>query len=203
MSEPDSAAVSRIPWEFISSQLRRDSKEPLTFPRKNDSFRDWQCKYLMYCIFPVLKPLACGRQSRCLGWTYKLRGGKKISSRLSLLSVGFPQRRPLNLIKRPRFINSPGVRFINHPACSLKTTPFLLYKLVEKCRWKTFKRPERGNIFSNTFRIVFRIFLRVFQTVFRVSRAVPFCRGAALRKNDSFRELRVETLELLPKKEWY
>ena len=33
----------------------------------------------MYCIFPVLKPLACGRQSQCLGWTYKLPGGQKFS----------------------------------------------------------------------------------------------------------------------------
>ena len=75
----------------------------------------------IWCIvfFPVLKPLACGRQSRCLNWTYKLPGGKKFSIKLSPLSLGFSQRRPLNLIKRPRFINSPGVRFINHPACSL------------------------------------------------------------------------------------
>ena len=70
----------------------------------------WQCKYLMYCIFPVLKPLACGRQPRCLGWTYKLPGGQKFSIKLSCLSVGFPQRRALNLIKRPQLINSPGVR---------------------------------------------------------------------------------------------
>ena len=57
----------------------------------------------IWCIvfFPVLKPLACGRQSRCLGWTYKLPGGQKFSIKLSALSVGFPQRRPLNLIKDP------------------------------------------------------------------------------------------------------
>ena len=75
----------------------------------------------IWCIvfFPVLKPLACGRQSRCLGWTYKLPGGQKFSIKLSALSVGFPQRRPLNLIERPQFIDSPGGRFINHPACSL------------------------------------------------------------------------------------
>ena len=29
-------------------------------------------------FFPVLKPLACGRQSRCLGWTYKLPGGQRL-----------------------------------------------------------------------------------------------------------------------------
>ena len=79
----------------------------------------WQCKYLMYCIFPVLKPLAYSRQSRCRGWTYKLPGCQKFSIELSALSVGFPQRRPSNLIKRPQFINSPGVRFKTHPACSL------------------------------------------------------------------------------------
>ena len=75
----------------------------------------------IWCIifFPLLKPLACGRQSQCLGWTYELLRGQKFSIKLSPLSVGFPQRRPLNLIKRPRFINSPGVRFINHSAGSL------------------------------------------------------------------------------------
>ena len=67
-------------------------------------------------FFPDLKPLACGRQSRCLGWTYELPGGQKFSIILSPLSVGFPLRRPLNLIERPRFTNSPGVRFISHPA---------------------------------------------------------------------------------------
>ena len=46
-------------------------------------------------------------------------GGQKFSIKLSALSVGFPQRRPFNLIKRPQFINPPGGRFINHPACSL------------------------------------------------------------------------------------
>ena len=67
-----------------------------------------------WCIvfYLVLKPLTCGRQSWCLGWTYKLPGGQKFSIKLPPLSVGFPQRRPSNLIKRPRFINSPGVRFL-------------------------------------------------------------------------------------------
>ena len=36
---------------------------------KVSRYVSWQCKYLMYCIFSVLKPLACGRQSRCPGWT--------------------------------------------------------------------------------------------------------------------------------------
>ena len=53
------------------------------------------------------------------GWTYKLPGGQNFSIKISPLSVGFPQRRPLSLIKRPKFINSPGVRFINHPASNL------------------------------------------------------------------------------------
>ena len=92
--------------------------------KSNLSYMNWQCKYLMYLFFPVLKALACGRQSRCLGWTYKLPGGQTFSIKLSSLSVGFPQRRPSNLIKRPRFINSPVVRFINHPACSLYNNPF-------------------------------------------------------------------------------
>ena len=79
-----------------------------------DSVNFWSIVF-----FPVLKPLAFGRQSQCLGWIYKLPGGQKFSIKLSPLSVGFPQRRPLNLITRPRIINSPGVRFINHPACNL------------------------------------------------------------------------------------
>ena len=56
----------------------------------------------IWCIvfLPVLKLLACGRQSRCLDWTYKLSGGQKFSIKLSPLSVGFPQRRPLNFIKK-------------------------------------------------------------------------------------------------------
>ena len=74
---------------------------------------------------------------------YKLPGGQKFSIKLSLLSVGFPQRRPLNLIKRPRFINSllprgaiykpPRAQLINNPffaiyqvfALSIKSNPFL------------------------------------------------------------------------------
>ena len=36
--------------------------------------------------FPVLKPLTCGRQSRRLGWTYRLPGGQKLKLKLSLLS---------------------------------------------------------------------------------------------------------------------
>ena len=62
---------------------------------------------LLLAFFPVLKPLACSRQSWCLGWTYKTPGGQKFSIKLSPFSVGFPQRRPLNSIKRPQFMNSP------------------------------------------------------------------------------------------------
>ena len=87
----------------------------------------WQCKYLMYCIFSILKPLTCGRQSRCPGWAYKLPGGQKFSFKLSRPSVGLPQRTPSNLIKRPRFINSPGVRFIKTILCAAHKQPFLCY----------------------------------------------------------------------------
>ena len=77
----------------------------------------------MYCICSVLKPLACGRQSQCLGWTYKLPGGQKFSIKLSALSVGFPQRRPLILIKktpiyklsRGPIYKPPCVQLINNP----------------------------------------------------------------------------------------
>ena len=64
----------------------------------------------IWCIvfFPVLKPLACGRQSRCLSWTYKLPGGQKFSIKRSPLSVGFPQRRNLNWIKRLRVAQEPN-----------------------------------------------------------------------------------------------
>ena len=79
-----------------------------------------QCKYLMYCIFscPELPSLG-GDKPRCLGWIYKLPGRQKFCIKLSPLFVGFPQRKPLDLIKRRQFINSPGVRFINHPPCNL------------------------------------------------------------------------------------
>ena len=40
----------------------------------------------------------------------KLPGGKKFSFEISPLSVGVPQRRPLNLAKKLQFISSPGVR---------------------------------------------------------------------------------------------
>ena len=82
----------------------------------------------IWCIvfFPVLKPLACGIQSRCLNWVYKLPGGQKFSIKLSPLSVGFPERRPLNLIERPQFINSPRVRFIP-PCLQLINKPCFCY----------------------------------------------------------------------------
>ena len=73
---------------------------------------------MFWFFFPVLKPRACSRQSRCLDWTYKLPGGQQFSIKLSPLSVAFPQR-PFNLVKRPQLKNSAGVRFRKHPACSL------------------------------------------------------------------------------------
>ena len=60
----------------------------------------------MFDFFLSWSPSLWGRQSRRPSWTYKLRGGRKFSIKLSPLSVGFPQRRPLNLIKWPQFINS-------------------------------------------------------------------------------------------------
>ena len=36
-------------------------------------------------FFPFLTPLTCGRQSRCLGWTYKLLSDQKFSSEPSPL----------------------------------------------------------------------------------------------------------------------
>ena len=48
--------------------------------------------------------------------------GQKFCLKLSPLSVGFRQRRPLSLIKRPQLVNSPGVHFIN-----LKTTLRAVY----------------------------------------------------------------------------
>ena len=93
-------------------------REKLTFPSEGNSPNfPLEGKFVpqidsvnIWCIvfFPVLKPLACGRRWRCLGWTYKLPGGQKFRIKLSPFSVGFPQRRPLNLIKRPRLISSPG-----------------------------------------------------------------------------------------------
>ena len=84
----------------------------------------WQCKYLMYCIFPVRKPLACGRQSRCLGWTYKLPRGQKFSIKLSALSVGFPQRRPLKFNKKTRVYKLPRGAIYKPPCVQLINTPF-------------------------------------------------------------------------------
>ena len=91
-------------------QKKRQATRELE-PKKRMKWRKREIDSVnIWCIvfFPILKPLACGRQSRCLDWTYKLPGGQKLSIQLSALSVGFPQRRPLNLIKRPQFINSPG-----------------------------------------------------------------------------------------------
>ena len=84
---------------------------------------NWQCKCLMCCIFPVLKPCACGRPWRCPGWAYKLPGGQKFSIQLSSLSVAFPQRTPFKFNKktavyklhRGAIYKPPCVQLINHP----------------------------------------------------------------------------------------
>ena len=83
----------------------------------------------MYCIFPVLKPLACGRQSRWLAWTYILPRGQKFSIKISPLSIfsplsiAFPQRRPLNLIKRPGVYKLPGGAIYKPPCVQLINNP--------------------------------------------------------------------------------
>ena len=50
--------------------------------------------FLTKCIvfFPVLKRLACGKQSSCLGWIYKLSGGKESSLKLPLFLLDFYSR---------------------------------------------------------------------------------------------------------------
>ena len=102
---------------------------------------DWQCKYLMYYIFPVLKPLPCWKQSRCLGWVCKLPGGQKLSFKLSPLSVGFPQRKPLNLIDKLQFMNSPRGAIYKPPCVQLKKQPFFCYTssfCTVKFGWRTY-----------------------------------------------------------------
>ena len=98
----------------------------------------------IWCIafFPVLKPLACGRRSRCLGWTCKLLGGQKFSIRLSALSEGFPQGRPLNLIKRPQFINSPGAIY-ESPCVQLINNPFFAIHQVLHCQFSPVTRVRK------------------------------------------------------------
>ena len=79
----------------------------------------------MYCIFPVLKPLACGRQSRCLDWTYRQPGGQKFSFKLSALSLcRISQRTTLDLIKRPQFIKLPRGAIYKSPCAQLINNPF-------------------------------------------------------------------------------
>ena len=75
-------------------------------------------------FFPVLKPLACGRQSRCLGWTYKLPRGQKFSIKLSPLSIGFPKRKPLNLIKKTGVYKPPRGAIYKPPRVQLINNPF-------------------------------------------------------------------------------
>ena len=69
------------------------------------------CKYFIYCIFPVLKLLLGVDNSGSLRWTYKMPGGQKFRFKLSPLSVGFSERRPLNLIKKTPVCKLPGCDF--------------------------------------------------------------------------------------------
>ena len=91
----------------------------------------------IWCIvfFPVLKPLACGRQSRCLGWTYIncLAAWRSVLNFPSFCRISTEKTFKSNK-KGRRFINSPGVRFINHPACDLYTAPFSLYIKFLHCQ---------------------------------------------------------------------
>ena len=95
----------------------------------------------IWCIvfFPVLRPLTCGRQSRCPGWTYKLPGGQKFSIKLPRLSVGFPQRRPLNLIERPQVYKLPRGAIYKPPCVHLINNPFFaihqVFALSNKAFW--------------------------------------------------------------------
>ena len=61
----------------VSLKIQRCNWQIVGKPRKIESLDSVN----IWCIvfFPVLKPLAYGRQSRCLGWTYKLPGCQKFS----------------------------------------------------------------------------------------------------------------------------
>ena len=115
----------------------------------------------MYSIFPVLKPFACGRQSRCLGWIYKLPSGLK-------LVLNFPSfcrnstEKAFNFIKNaviyklPRgAINKPPcVPFINNPSFAIhqvfalsrfaKEEPICWQMFSAKC-WRLFAAPLSGS----------------------------------------------------------
>ena len=80
---------------------------------------------MIYCIFSVLKPLTCSRQSRCPGWIYKLPGGKKFSLKVSPLSVGFPQRRPLN--KKKTGVYKLPQCAIYKPPCATLCLPYIKF----------------------------------------------------------------------------
>ena len=96
------------------------SGDPRFFFAKIDSVNIW-------CIvfFPVLKPLAYTRQSRCRGWTYKLPGcQKKFSITLSTLSLcwisaektfKFDRKTPVYKLPRGAIYKPPGVQLINNP----------------------------------------------------------------------------------------
>ena len=77
-----------------SKKKKLKNKETKPINAQVDSICAW---YIVF--FPVLKPLISGRQSRLLGWFYKLPGGQNFIFKLSPLSVGIPQRMPLNLKK--------------------------------------------------------------------------------------------------------
>ena len=69
----------------------------------------------MYCNFPVLQPLTCGRQSRCLAWIYKLpqwRPDIESSTFPSSCRIFAEKTFKLKMKKdRSLYNNSPWVRF--------------------------------------------------------------------------------------------
>ena len=64
-------------------------------------------------VFNLMYGISCPEAPRLqqtigtLRWTYQLPGSPKFSFKLSPLSVGFAQRGPFNLMKRPLFLKLP------------------------------------------------------------------------------------------------
>ena len=79
------------------------------------------------CIvfFPVLRPLACGRQSRCLGRTYKLPGGQNCFARPPT------KRWPNDRQKVPQLQAGVGVSLA-------------IYRGQKASPWKTPKKSKKG-----------------------------------------------------------
>ena len=76
-----------------------------------------QCKYLMHCIFPVLKPLACSRQSRCPGSIDKLPGGPTCCFKLSPLLCRISTENTFRFHKKTavHIYKPPCLQLVNNP----------------------------------------------------------------------------------------